>query len=100
VLSSCNSAGGHAIGPEGLAALVRPLVAAGVPAVVGSLWRVGSGSTEELMVQFHRHYATGEDAARALRNAQLDLLKREPALRAAISWAPFQVIGHGGPPSP
>ncbi|HYO12486.1 MAG TPA: CHAT domain-containing protein [Thermoanaerobaculia bacterium] len=100
VLSACNSAGGHPIGSEGIAALVRPLVAAGAPAVVGSLWRVPDSATEELMVQFHRHYTGGKDAARALRHAQLDLLKKGRGLGAPLSWAAFQVIGHANPPFP
>jgi len=100
VLSACSSAGGHPIGPEGLAALVRPLMASGVPAVVGSLWNVGDDTTEELLVELHRHYTAGEDAANALRQAQLSLLRREsPGLRSALSWAPFQVIGYASSPS-
>ena len=66
VLGACGSAGGHSIGPSGLSALVRPLVAAGVPAVVGSLWNVGDDVTKSLLVRFHRHYVAGADAARAL----------------------------------
>lgn len=99
VLSACSSAGGHPIGPEGLAALVRPLLASGVPSVVGSLWNVGDDTTQELLVEFHRQYTAGEDAASALRRAQLSLLHREvPGLRSALAWAPFQVIGHASSP--
>ncbi len=95
IFSSCSSAGGHAIGPEGLAALARPVIAAGSPAVVGSLWKVETQATEELLVRFHQFYSGGEDAAQALRHAQLSL-QRGPVL----AWAPFQVIGYAGPPSP
>jgi tetratricopeptide (TPR) repeat protein len=99
VLSACSSAGGHPIGPAGIAALVRPLIAAGVPAVLGSLWEIGEGPTEELLVEFHRHYAAGEDAASALRSAQLHLIgARGAGLRTALAWAPFQVIGHASSP--
>lgn len=100
VLAACDTAGGHPVGPEGLAALVRPLITAGAPAVMGSLWKVNDPFTKELQVEFHRHYAAGEDAARALRNAQLDFLKRGGGYGAAISWAPFQVIGYASPPFP
>jgi CHAT domain-containing protein len=99
VLSACSSAGGHAVGPEGLAALVRPLLAAGAPAVIGSLWNVGDDRTEELLVDFHRHYREGLDAARALQRAQLDLMKdKRLGLRSALAWAPFQVIGYASSP--
>src|SRR5262249_7656269 len=63
VLSACSSAGGLPIGPEGVAPLVRPLIAAGVPAVVGSLWDVNDATAEQLLVSFHRHYGQGSDAA-------------------------------------
>src|SRR5579862_2035914 len=95
VLASCSSVGGGPIGPEGLAPLVRPLLAVGAPAVLGSLWQVGNPGTEDLMVRFHRYYVHGEDAACALRHAQLDL-EAGPAL----DWAPFQLVGQARPPLP
>jgi CHAT domain-containing protein len=101
ILSTCSSAGGLAVGPEGVAPLVRPLLAAGVPAVIGSLWEVNDATTEDLMVSFHRHYKKGSDAAVAMRKAQLGLLdntNKDTALRAVLAWAPFQVIGHASSP--
>jgi CHAT domain-containing protein len=101
ILSTCSSAGGAPVGPEGVAPFVRPLLAAGVPAVIGSLWEVNDATTEELMVSFHRHYSTGSDAAVAMRKAQLELLdktNKDTALRAVLAWAPFQVIGHASSP--
>jgi CHAT domain-containing protein len=100
VLAACSSAGGAPIGPEGLSALVRPFFAAGVPGVVGSLWNVGDETTKELLVEFHRHFMAGEDAASALRSAQLALLKQQgSALQTAYAWAPFQVIGYASSPA-
>jgi CHAT domain-containing protein/tetratricopeptide (TPR) repeat protein len=101
ILSTCSSAGGLSVGPEGVAPLVRPLLAAGVPAVIGSLWEVDDATTEELMVSFHRHYSTGSDAAVAMRKAQLGLLdktSKDTGLRSVLAWAPFQVIGHASSP--
>jgi CHAT domain-containing protein len=99
VLSTCSSAGGLPVGPEGVAPLVRPLIAAGVPAVIGSLWDVEDATAEELMVSFHRHYRQGSDAAVAMQSAQLDLLRnKNPGLRSVFAWAPFQVIGHASSP--
>ncbi len=100
VLSSCSSAGGRPIGAEGVAPLVRPLIAAGVPAVVGSLWNVDDATAEPLLVSFHRHYRNGDDAATALQRAQIDLLRKSKnaGLRSVLAWAPFQVIGHGSSP--
>jgi CHAT domain-containing protein len=96
ILSSCKSAGGLPIGPEGVAPFVRSLTAAGVPAVIGSLWEVEDNTTtEELMVSFHRRYENGSDAAEAMRAAQLELLAKNNNI---FAWAPFQVIGHASSP--
>lgn len=96
VLSACSSAGGLPVGSEGVAPLVRPILAAGVPGVIGSLWDVqDNATTEELMVSFHRHYATGKDAAEAMRAAQLEMLHQN---KSVVAWAGFQVIGHASSP--
>ena len=95
VLSACSTAGGSPIGAEGLAPLVRPILAAGAPAVVGSLWNVGDESAAKLLVPFHQHYRTGLDADRALQKAQLAFIKNK---QSALAWAPFQVIGHASSP--
>jgi CHAT domain-containing protein len=101
VLSTCSSAGGLPIGAEGVAPFVRPLIGAGVPAVIGTLWNVEDATAEELLVSFHRHYREGNDAAVALQLAQIGLLTKtnnNPGLRPVFAWAPFQVIGHSSSP--
>ncbi len=99
VLSACSSAGGVPIGPEGLAPLVRPLMAAGVPAVVGSLWKVDDRPAAELLTAFHRNFRSGHDADDALRLAQLELLhKTHSAYGSVLAWAPFQLVGHASSP--
>ena len=80
---------------------VRPLIGAGVPAVVGTLWNVEDATAEEVLVSFHRHYREGSDAAVALQQAQVELLTNKnnnPGLRPVLAWAPFQVIGHSTSP--
>ena len=99
VLSSCSSAGGGPVGPEGVAPLVRPLIAAGVPAVVGTLWNVDDATAKELLVSFHRDYEKGTDAAAAMRAAQLAMLRNiNPGLQRPSAWAPFEVIGYSSSP--
>jgi len=99
VLSSCSSAGGLPVGPEGVSPFVRPLIVAGVPAVVGTLWNVPDATAEELLVSFHRHYRQGNDAAAALQAAQVELIRtKTPGVRPALAWAPFEVIGHASSP--
>ncbi|HEV7570470.1 MAG TPA: CHAT domain-containing protein [Thermoanaerobaculia bacterium] len=101
VLSTCSSAGGLPIGAEGVAPFVRPLIGAGVPAVIGTLWNVEDATAEDLLVSFHRHYREGYDAAVALRLAQIGLLTKNnhnPGPEPVFAWAPFQVIGHASSP--
>jgi CHAT domain-containing protein len=94
VLGACSTAGGQPVGPEGLAPLVRPLIAANVPAVVGTLWDVYDATAKQLLVSLHCHYRNGADVAEALRAAQLEMLRNKPAMM----WAPYQVVGYAGSP--
>jgi len=96
VLSACSSAGGAPVGPEGVAPLVRPILTAGVPAVIGTLWDVHDPTAERFFVSFHQHYREGRSAAEALRAAQLDLLGTRGY--NSMAWAPFQVIGYASSP--
>jgi CHAT domain-containing protein len=101
VLGACSSAGGLPVGTEGIAPLVRPIVAAGVPGVIGALWDIDDATAAELLVSFHRHYRKGEDAAKALRQAQLEWLRStNPGRRSGLRWAPFQAIGYASSPFP
>lgn len=98
VLSACSSAGGLPVGSQGVAPLVRPILSAGVPGVIGTLWDIDDATSAELMVSFHRHYRRGDDAAIALQRAQVEMLTEKPGIAAAMTWAPFQVIGHASSP--
>jgi CHAT domain-containing protein len=102
VLAACSSAGGTAVGPDGLAPLVRPFIVAGVPGVVGTLWNVSAQEeTEELLVWFHYYYSTGVDADDALRLAQLKMRGDPAAARSTPrAWGAFQMIGHASSPFP
>lgn len=100
VLSACSSAGGTPVGPEGLAPLVRPFVIAGVPAVVGTLWKVSdSVATEDLLVRFHQYYRDGRDADVALQLAQREMSESpSKARKAAWAWSAFQMYGYASSP--
>jgi len=99
VLGACSSAGGLPVGAEGIAPLVRPLIGAGVPGVVGALSDIDDATAARLLVSFHRRYRDGKDAAEALREAQLEMLRsKTPGENLAYVWAPFQAIGHASSP--
>jgi CHAT domain-containing protein/tetratricopeptide (TPR) repeat protein len=94
VLSSCRSAGGRLLSGEGVQGLAGAFLAAGVPAVVATLWPVDDGSTRLFMRGFYDYLASGVPIAEALALAQTDL-RRNPALGAPPHWAGFVVIGDG-----
>ena len=74
VLSACRSASGK-ISSDGIADLSRAFIAAGAPSVVASLWEAADATTAILMKAFYRAYTAGEPKDRALREAQLHLLR-------------------------
>jgi CHAT domain-containing protein len=89
VLSACETAVGQVRGAEGMTSLAAPFLAAGVPAVVASLWRVEDREAADLQVSFHRHLLRGEDALTALRAVELENLHTLPPR----VWAAFELIG-------
>jgi CHAT domain-containing protein len=99
VLASCESADDMPAGPEGVAPLVRPVIAAGVPAIVGSLWDTMDATTTPLLVSFYDEYRRSGDAAASLQKAQLNALRSGNEWRQSVlAWGAFQVIGHAAPP--
>jgi tetratricopeptide (TPR) repeat protein len=89
VLSGCQTALGKEVRGEGLMGLTRGFAAAGVPRVVGSLWRVEDRATAELMTRFYRAmWRLGSSPAAALRDAQR-ALRRDPRYRDPHLWAGF-----------
>lgn len=92
VLSACSTAGNRREG--GGEGFVRPLLGAGVPTVLASLWPVDDRVTAQLFSIFHARFRAGEAAPAALRTAQLALLRgTEPSLRTPKAWAGFEVFG-------
>lgn len=99
VLGACSSAGGLPVGAEGIAPLVRPIIGAGVPGVIGSLWDISDATAAKLLVSFHGNYRKGSDAAKALRDAQLEMLQSSKTGELSVlSWAPFETIGYASSP--
>ena len=94
VLSSCRTVGSGHGRMGGFAGFARSLIGGGAGGVVASLWRVDDRATRVLMGRFHHEYRTSGDPARALRQAQLALIRsRDPKLRAPSAWAGFVYAG-------
>src|SRR5262249_17445780 len=94
VLAACRTASGRRARGEGIASLARPFLAAGVPAVIASLWNADDRAATQLFTIFHERRIAGEDSVAALRSAQLSLLNSsDTALRSPAMWASFVLLG-------
>ncbi len=93
VLSACQSGLGQYYRGEGIVSLVRPLLAAGVPTVVASLWMVNSQATSDLMIAFHsQRKLDNKRTGEALHYAQLKI-RQSDRFRHPYYWAPFIAVG-------
>ena len=93
VLSACRTALGREVRGEGLTSLAQAFFDAGAARVIVTLWDVEDASAAELMSRFYAGLlGEGLEPARALRRAQLSMLK-EPRWRAPQDWAAFALQG-------
>lgn len=92
VLAGCGTASGYVPDNEGVTNLARSFLAAGVPTVVASLWKIDDRASSEFWYTFYRKLLSGEDAVSALRAAQISALRGGPALHGPASWGAFQVF--------
>lgn len=92
VLAACDSARGPARA-EGTISAARGFLAAGVPAVVATLWKIDDRTAARFFPRVHRDLVRGVHAAAAVRRAQIEAIRsgQPPAL-----WAAVQCIGTEG----
>lgn len=99
VLAACRTARGEVSPSEGSRDLARPFVAAGVPAVVATLWDLDEEVSLAFSRRFHAAHAAGADPLTAFHEAQLALANDpDPRLRSPRSWAGLVFIGASEPP--
>jgi CHAT domain-containing protein len=106
VLSACRTGVGKVSG-DGVVDLARAFLYAGTPSVVATLWDVADEPAARLMPQFYRALGRPVDKARALRHAQLSLLRDLRAGKVHVAsdtgqltlpehpalWASFILVG-------
>lgn len=90
VLSACHTAGGAALGGEGVRGLTAPLLQAGARAVLATEWPVDDARTIPMIVAFYTALAKGRTSADALRDAALDAMRDGAPPR---EWAAFRLVG-------
>jgi CHAT domain-containing protein len=94
VLSACSTLGGNRSNSEGFAGLGGAFLDAGARGVIGSLWEVDDALTRELMRNFYMEYRQNQNAAAALRAAQLRMLgNTNPRYSPPWAWAGFEYAG-------
>ena len=93
VLSSCESGIGKFINGEGVLALDRGFIYAGVTNLVFSLWKVSDKQTYSLMTEFYKNILSGQSYKAALRNAKLKMLDNE-FTALPDSWSSFVLLGN------
>ncbi|NMG60458.1 CHAT domain-containing protein, partial [Geitlerinema sp. P-1104] len=89
VMSACETATGDERAALGLAGMA---IRSGARSTLATLWQARDDTTANLMVGFYRRLKAGENKAKALRDAQLDLLSEnrdQPRI-----WAPYTLVGN------
>lgn len=90
VLSACETGLGAVHDGEGVYGLRRALVLAGAESQVMSLWRVETGATQALMINYYKRLVAGEGRGEALRQVQLEMLRE---YQHPYFWAGFILSG-------
>jgi CHAT domain-containing protein/lipopolysaccharide biosynthesis regulator YciM len=76
-LSACDTGLGEVKNGDGVHGMRRALVLAGAETQIISLWSVSDRATQELMVSYYRKLRQGQGRGEGLRQAQLEMLKKE-----------------------
>ena len=92
VMSGCFTGMSEVRPGDELLGLTRGIFAAGVPAMVVSLWEAHHGATRQFMHVFYQELIQGSPKALALQAAQRGL-RRTPEYQHIKYWAPFILIG-------
>lgn len=90
ILSACETASGDQRATLGLAGMA---VKAGAQSTLATLWAVNDEATAHFIGRFYQQLTqVGATRARALRAAQLEMLK-DPQYQHPIDWAPYVLLG-------
>jgi CHAT domain-containing protein len=92
VLSACDTGVGEVRNGEGVYGLRRAFTLAGAESLVMSLWPISDFTTRTLMTSYYQNLKAGMGRGEALRQVQLDMLKKNPNLHP-FYWANFIQAG-------
>lgn len=100
ILSACNTAAGSANATDSLSGLARAFFYAGARALLVSHWEVYSDAAVKLTTTAFAEIKADPTLGRAeaMRRSMVALIERGAHLEAHPTyWAPFIVVGNGGP---
>ena len=92
VLSACDTGVGEVRNGEGVYGLRRAFTLAGAESLVMSLWPISDYTTRTLMTSYYQNLKAGIGRGEALRQVQLDMLKKNAKLHP-FYWANFIQAG-------
>jgi CHAT domain-containing protein len=90
-LSACETGLGRVSRGDEPWGFTRPILSAGAPAMLVSLWPVEDAATARLMARFYKDLSAGP-ARDALRAAEREVLS-DPRTSHPFFWAPFVLVG-------
>ena len=90
VLSGCETALAKISPGDEMVGLQRGFLYAGADGFIGSLWSIADDSTILVMTRMYQLVAEGMDVADALRQSQMESMKKYPH---PFFWAPFEYTG-------
>ncbi len=106
VLSACETGRGKAISGEGVLALPRQFLLAGVHSVIMSQWKVDDYFTAMMMPKFYANYLNSTmNKAGALKQSKIDVLSDDNSYHGIyyqhpFFWASFNLYGDPGQEHP
>ena len=90
-LSACETGLGRITRGDEPWGFTRPMLSAGAPAMLVSLWEVEDAATARTMARFYRDLSSA-NARDSLRAAQREVLG-DPRTNQPFFWAPFVLVG-------
>jgi CHAT domain-containing protein len=91
VLSACKSGTGNVMEGEGIYALPRGFIYAGIPHLIASMWKVHDEKTMQLITTFYQQIAQGKSYKQALQFSKINMFEKG---ELPMDWSGLILIGH------
>ena len=91
VLSACKSGTGKILKGEGIYALPRGFIFAGVPNMIASMWKIHDEKTMKLITHFYESIAEGQSYREALQSSKVSMIEDG---ELPVDWSSIIFIGY------